>query len=252
MPYPKVCPQCGLCFSGNRKGAIYCSIACANTSTTAYALQDPKGFFLKYVDVPHDPATQCWIWKGIIDEYGYGKLHTKKQRNARAHRIAYTLFHGNIPKGMHVLHSCDTPACVSPHHLRVGNPAENARDRVEHGRQRRGATHPDAVLTEEHVVAILHAFHTGGIRQHVLATTYHVHPVTIHDVVHRKTWAHVLPDLFPSPHCDGRALVPSDVVLRVRTMRESGATYETIAKQFKLSVGQVHRIVNRLAYTYIS
>ncbi len=251
MPYPKICPQCGNSFIGNRKGIIYCSTSCSNSSTTSYALQDPKGFFLKHVVLPANQEKDCWIWQGIKDGYGYGRLPTKQNKRMRAHRIAYELFHGKIPKNMHVLHSCDNPSCVSPHHLRVGDPQENARDRVEHGRQRRGSTHPDSVLTEDQVKEILYAFHTKNVRQHVLAAQYKVSPVTLHDIVHRKTWMHVLPDLFPSPHCDARSMIPTEVVLQVRKLRESGATYEFIARQFKLSIGQVHRIVNRLAYTYV-
>ena len=251
MPYPKICPQCGKGFTGNRKGVIYCSISCANSNTASYALENPKEFFLKHVLIPTDQERDCWLWQGTKDAYGYGRLPTQKQKNARAHRVAFALFYGQIPKGMHILHSCDNPPCVSPHHLRTGNPSDNARDRVEHGRQSRGDAHPYSVLTEEKVKNILHAFHVSHIKQRTLAIEYNVHPVTIHDVVHRKTWAHVLPDLFPSPHIDGRSVIPHEVVLRVRKLRDAGATYDLIAQQFKLSIGQVHRIINHLAYTYV-
>jgi hypothetical protein len=60
----------------------------------------------------------------------------------RAHRVAYELAVGPIPEGKHICHTCDTPACVNPKHLYVGDPATNGRDRAARGRSRNRFTGP--------------------------------------------------------------------------------------------------------------
>lgn len=57
----------------------------------------------------------CWIWRGLIQD-GYGKVRLNgKMRNA--HRAAYALFKGEVPKGDSVIRSCENILCCCPDHL---------------------------------------------------------------------------------------------------------------------------------------
>lgn len=75
----------------------------------------------------------CWIWSAYRDPKGYGTFGFKGKVQ-KAHRVAYQLAIGPIPEGAHVLHSCDTPPCVNPAHLRAGTRSDNMRDKVLRGR----------------------------------------------------------------------------------------------------------------------
>ncbi len=53
-----------------------------------------------------------------------------------AHREAYKLAHGRIPRGKLVLHKCDTRRCINPEHLYAGTAAQNTDDMLRRGRGR--------------------------------------------------------------------------------------------------------------------
>jgi hypothetical protein len=82
-----------------------------------------------------EPNTGCWLWTGAHGGNGYGKFKTNKTTTWWAHRLAWTLHKGPIPTGMMVCHHCDTPICVNPDHLFIGDAAANLRDMTAKGRR---------------------------------------------------------------------------------------------------------------------
>lgn len=77
----------------------------------------------------------CWEWMAG-KEFGYGYIRREghKGKMARAHRVAWELTNGPIPKGMCVLHRYDNPGCCNPAHLWLGTLADNNADMAAKGR----------------------------------------------------------------------------------------------------------------------
>jgi hypothetical protein len=86
-----------------------------------------------------EPNSGCLLWTAGYTAAGYGAacFMTDDRRERLAPRIAYILTKGPIPDGLFILHSCDTPACLNPDHLRVGTHEENMLDRKRRDRSAR-------------------------------------------------------------------------------------------------------------------
>jgi len=134
-----------------------------------------------------DPDTGCWIWTKGTTTAGYGVLR-RDGRAQYAHRLAYEAFKGPIPDGMSVMHSCDRPSCCNPTHLRVGTHAENMADMANKGRQKRGAYHPVAKLTEADVREIRRLAELG-VTQADIGETFGVTQSNVSYIVNRHAWA---------------------------------------------------------------
>lgn len=104
-------------------------------------------------------ASGCWHWVGALSQddgggvEGYG-MFWFGGRAQRAHRLAWVLLRGPIPKGMVLRHKCDNPRCVNPDHLEPGTQMDNVRDMLEREREAKGEKNGAAKLTEAQVRAI--------------------------------------------------------------------------------------------------
>lgn len=78
-------------------------------------------------------SESCWLWLGPKDTDGYGNVMYRR-KHWKAHRLAWLFTYGEIPKGMFICHSCDTPTCVNPAHLWLGTNRANLADRDRKGR----------------------------------------------------------------------------------------------------------------------
>jgi hypothetical protein len=66
----------------------------------------------------------CWIWMGSKARGGYGHFKVYNKYPS-AHRVAYELIKGPIPKGLVLDHLCRNPSCVNPNHLEPVTYREN-------------------------------------------------------------------------------------------------------------------------------
>ena len=166
----------------------FCSRPCAST----YRREHVAERFWRWVDKSGD----CWLWVGTRARNGYGTIQIggASGRRRLTHRVAWELTNGPIPAGVHILHRCDTPACVNPDHLWLGTQSDNLRDMAAKGRQglqKHPAHTHTAKLTPEDVQAIRRRYAAGGIQQKTLAQEYGVDGRSISAVVHRITWKHL-------------------------------------------------------------
>ncbi len=94
------------------------------------SLFDAERFFSK-VRLPLD-RQDCWIWIAARSKEGYGRIQWNGQV-VGAHRVAYTMVRGEIPKGLVLDHLCRTRACVNPDHLDPCTNQENVRRATRKG-----------------------------------------------------------------------------------------------------------------------
>jgi hypothetical protein len=95
-----------------------------------------------------EPNSGCWFFTGYVDRLGYGIIADGKHTRLKAHRAAYMVFRGPIPKMMDVLHTCDIRCCVNPDHLWLGTHLENMHDMIKKGRSNFGGYGPAKSMSD--------------------------------------------------------------------------------------------------------
>jgi len=150
----------------------------------------------------------CWIWTGASTKAGYGMLSLSDRKHVYAHRLAWEMEHGPIPKGMWVLHSCDTPICVR--HLFLGTPKANTQDSIAKGRAnfrpnlvdrwrdgrftwQKGQSNPRSILTDAKVNEIRRLHRDEGWGYKRIHKHFSISFGLAQRIVNRKAWKH-LPD----------------------------------------------------------
>ena len=131
----------------------------------------------------------CRLWQGKVDPHGYAHVTYKGWRTT-GHRIAYALVNGPIPEGMVIMHTCDTPSCCNPEHLRMGTQKENIHDMIQKGRAGDcrvfGEYHGRCKVTTEQVAEIRNLYKTTRVSQQTLADKFGLGQTHISRIVRQE------------------------------------------------------------------
>lgn len=127
--------------------------------------------------------SECWLWGGGVTVYGYGYFYVGSKQKF-AHRAAWETHRGGIPKGLCVLHRCDTRLCVNPDHLFLGTRRDNLADMTAKGRRVSGERHGMAKLTADQVKQIRGSMET----QETMAVRLGVSRQLIGHIRNNKRW----------------------------------------------------------------
>jgi len=168
---PSYCCECGGEYyapPSHRAKRTYCSRKCRAAAQSTWQKRPLEERFWEKVD----KSGACWVWTGALLKTGYGSIRVNG-KSERAHRVAYRLAVGEIPRGLLLRHSCDNPKCVNPSHLVPGTKAQNTRDAIERGQHLVGERDTKSKLTNDDVVAI-RALLSSGVKGRYVAKLFNV------------------------------------------------------------------------------
>ena len=134
----------------------------------------------------------CRMWTGPVDKAGYGRSFVDGVRGS-AHRTAWGLVNGDVPKGVPLLHTCmpdyDTgdmryKLCCTVDHLQPATRADVVRHSAKAGRIGfPGERHHKAKLSDFQAEQIRCEYASGRRSYADLADAYLVSPSTIGEIV---------------------------------------------------------------------
>lgn len=145
---------------------------------------DQKRESLFWSRVAKRSDAECWLWTG-----GHGSRYPTFC-GIGAHRYSYKLHHGSIPPGMIVMHTCDTPFCVNPDHLRLGTLRDNRADCVQKNRHAKGSTQGHSRFTEKDIHTI-RARRREGECLVKIAADYDTYASVISGIANHVSWRHI-------------------------------------------------------------
>jgi hypothetical protein len=134
--------------------------------------------------------THCLEWANNNFGKGYG-CFSLGGSSMSAHRMAWSVFRGDIPPRLCVLHRCDNRVCVNIDHLFLGTHQDNEDDKVSKGRHAFGERNSQAALTDDVVLQIYEMAHDCIYTQRDIGWMFGVSRELVSQIKLRKIWKHL-------------------------------------------------------------
>ena len=207
-------------------------------------------------------SDECIIWKGKKSKKGYGM-----QKGELVHRMTYEKFHGIIPKGMFVCHTCDQRDCYNPAHLFLGTPQDNTNDMIHKGRMSCGQKSPRSKLNNDQVREIFHKRYNGMFYRDI-AKIYGISKNTVYEIITHRKWKHAkewftseflnkIQNMPPDGsnqiglQCHNAKLKEKDIH-EIRKFRSDGMFMKDIASIYKVSNGTIEDIIAKRTWMHVT
>jgi hypothetical protein len=129
------------------------------------------------------PDGDCRRWTGSHNNFGYAK-YERQGRSESVHRLVWEHYHGPIPAGAVVAHSCPHRDCVKETHMYLTDAGDRASTTASLGHMAHGEKHWNHKLTWQSVRLI----RTSHESTHVLADQFGVTTGAIKAVRAWRTW----------------------------------------------------------------
>lgn len=201
-----------------------------------------------------EPNSGCWLWIGAVVPDGYGSMYWGGggRTTLKAHRASWILHVGPLNDEQHVLHRCDTPACVNPDHLFLGTNADNVADRCIKGRSARirGSQQGRSKLTEDDAAVIF----LDPRPYAEIAKDFAISKGPVAAIKAGKLWTHVTGGLRTAlgrpqgERCTFARLTERDI----RSIRSDGRSRRTIARHYGVSASLIDKIIWRKVWAHVA
>ncbi len=192
-------------------------------------------------------TTGCWEWQLSTNRSGYGQMRLRTNTGwtmALVHRVIYAATKGEIPDGVNICHSCDTPRCCAPEHLFAGSQLDNIRDAVQKGRIQHGSRHYQTNLTESQIPLIVEALNAGELFASI-ADRFNASIAQIQSIACGKTWKHVNHEPITRPR---RAKLTLQKASEIKRRKLSGESAKSLADEFGVGKCLVNMIARGICW----
>ena len=128
----------------------------------------------------------CWLWQGNLHESGHPRAWYGG-KTVFAHRLAWRVFRGPIPRGRLLSQTCRNRRCINPDHLFLSTPRQVAA-RI---RERGSWNGINSKITTADVRRIRRLYDRGKLNTEEIAARFGITSSNVIRIGRRQRWRHV-------------------------------------------------------------